>query len=102
MNPTRRQAIETFVIAGSALVSSRSLGAAPGDASPAPIKIGLYGTTHSHAGGKAAAIRKRPDLFDVVGVVEPDERRRLGLASRSDYKRLAVLSEEQMLSVPGL
>ena len=40
------------------------------------IKIGQIGTTHSHASGKIETIRKLDDIFELVGIVEPDPERR--------------------------
>ena len=37
------------------------------------IKIGQIGLGHNHGEGKMAAVRKFPELFDVVGYAEPDD-----------------------------
>ena len=37
------------------------------------IKVGQIGTTHSHAEGKIKTLKKLDDIFDVVGIVEPDD-----------------------------
>jgi predicted dehydrogenase len=65
------------------------------------IKIGQIGTRHAHAGGQLAALRKCPD-FEVVGVVEADPVRRKILEASADYAGLPWLTDEQLLSTPGL
>lgn len=37
------------------------------------IRIGQIGIGHNHASEKMAALRRLSDLYEVVGVVEPDE-----------------------------
>jgi predicted dehydrogenase len=66
------------------------------------VKIGVFGTSHSHASGKVAALRKLTDLYEVVGVVEPDEIHRRKIESQGSYEGLKFLSEEQLLNLPGL
>ena len=48
------------------------------------IRIGQLGIGHNHAAEKMAALRKLSDLYEVVGVAEPDpqwRKRRGGLAA---------------------
>ena len=66
------------------------------------VKVGMIGTTHSHAAGKMEALRRLASLYDVVGVCEPDEGRRKGLGGRREYAGLPQMTEEQLLNVPGL
>ncbi len=40
-----------------------------------PVRIGMYGVAHSHARGKAAALRAHPQVV-FAGVYEPDPQRR--------------------------
>jgi len=40
---------------------------------PKKIRIGQIGLGHSHGEGKMAAVRKFPELFEVIGYAEPDE-----------------------------
>ena len=65
-------------------------------AKPEKIKIGQIGLTHPHARGKLDAIRKLPDEFELVGVVEPD----LNLQKRTQGVRF--ISEEELLNTKGL
>ena len=68
----------------------------------APIKVAQIGTRHAHASGQIATLRKYPDVFAIVGVVEPDAERRKSLANHPAYKGLPWMTEEQLLSVKGL
>jgi predicted dehydrogenase len=71
-------------------------------AAPAKIKIGQIGTGHPHASGKMKAIRKYPDIFEVVGIAEPDAARRKAAEKHSAYKGLTWMREGDLLSTPGL
>jgi len=66
------------------------------------IKIGQIGTTHAHAAGKMATLRKLSEDYEVVGIVEPDPDRQGQLKNHSAYRGLKWLSEEQLLNTPGL
>jgi predicted dehydrogenase len=66
------------------------------------IKIGQIGSTHPHAQGKLEAIRKFPELFELVGVVEPDDARWKEVGKRGPYSGVPRLSEEQLFNTPGL
>lgn len=72
------------------------------DAASAKVKVGVFGTAHSHASAKVATLRRMAELFDVVGVVEPDDHRRASLAKHPAYAELPVMTEEQLLNIPGL
>ena len=94
---TRRHFLQTAAVAGIGLSLSRTAIAAP-----ERIKIGQIGTKHAHAHGKMDAIRKYPDIFEVVGVVEPDSKQRDAVKQRKTYQGLKWLSEKELLAVPGL
>ncbi len=66
------------------------------------IRIGQIGTKHPHASGKMSAMRGLVDLYDVVGVVEPDAERRSAVANSEAYHGLTWMTEDQLLNVPGL
>ena len=66
------------------------------------IKVGQIGTAHPHARGKIETLRKLSDLYEVVGIVEPDAKRRKAVENRSAYKGLKWMSEEQLLGTKGL
>lgn len=66
------------------------------------IRIGQIGTDHAHAAGKMSAIRKLSELYEVVGIAEPNPERRKAAQNSPAYKGLNWLSEEQLLRAPGL
>lgn len=66
------------------------------------IKVGQIGTKHAHASGKLDTMRKFKDLYEVVGVVEPDEKRRQQLKENPTYRDLKWMSEEELLNTSGL
>ena len=72
------------------------------DAGRKRIRIGQIGIGHNHGWEKMATLRKLPELFEVVGVVEPDPvwRERRGYIAA--YQGLPWLTEEQLLNTPGL
>ncbi|MCA9122696.1 MAG: Gfo/Idh/MocA family oxidoreductase [Planctomycetaceae bacterium] len=66
------------------------------------IKVGQIGTKHAHASGKMDTLRKFSDLYEVVGVVEPDEQRWQQLKDTNTYRDLKRMSETELLNVSGL
>ncbi len=66
------------------------------------IKIGQIGTVHAHASGKISTIRKFSDIFELAGVVEPDEELRKEAEGKGAYRGVRWMSEEQLLNTPGL
>jgi predicted dehydrogenase len=66
------------------------------------IKIGQIGTGHAHASGKVQAIRKFPEQYELVGIVEPDAQRRAAAEKNPAYEGLTWLTEEQLLNTAGL
>ena len=66
------------------------------------IKIGQIGTAHAHARGKMETLRKLDREYEVVGIVEPDAKRRKAVENRSAYKGLKWMTEEQLLNTKGL
>ena len=66
------------------------------------IKIGQIGIGHNHAAEKMNTLRRFPDIFEVVGVVEEDP---VWFQKRSileAYRGLKWMTEEELLSTPGL
>jgi predicted dehydrogenase len=99
----RRAFLSTLGQAGvvtSAAVLTRPLARAA-DSSKTRLRIGQIGTGHAHADGKLSVIRRSPD-FELVGVVEPDERLRRAAQARKDYQGVQWLTEEQLLNTSGL
>jgi len=64
------------------------------------IKIGQIGLGHAHA-SKLSVYRESPD-YEVVGLVEPDEKLRMKASSSPLYRDLPLMTREQLLNVPGL
>lgn len=71
-------------------------------AAAGPVKVGMLGTAHSHAAGKWQGIRRMPEVFEVVGVVEADEHRRKAAQERREYADVKWMSEEELLNTEGL
>jgi predicted dehydrogenase len=85
-----------FITTASALAATSAFAAEP------RLRIGQIGTTHSHAGGKMSALRSLKDLWEVVGVAEPDASLHASVKDSSIYGGLPLLSEEELLASPGL
>jgi len=64
------------------------------------IRVGQIGVRHAHA-SKLAVYRQSPD-YEVVGVVEPDERSRQAAEFHPAYRDLPWMTREQLLNTPGL
>lgn len=94
-----RRTFHTSALAGGLSLAFDT--AAQSEAAAPKIKIGQIGTKHAHAGGQLAELRKVAG-FEVVGVVEPDEARRKRAEKSDDYAGVTWLTEEQLLSTPGL
>ena len=60
------------------------------------IRIGQIGLAHPHSLGKLNAIRSLPDIYDLVGVVEPD------LSLRKRAKGVNFISLEQLMNAKGV
>ena len=71
-------------------------------AKPDKIKIGQIGTKHAHASGKLDSILKHDDVFECVGVVEPDDARWKAVSPKPPYAGLPRLTEEQLFNTQGL
>lgn len=64
------------------------------------IKIGQIGVGHAHA-SKLSVYRASAD-YEVVGIVEPNEKLRSKAQSDATYRDLPWMTQEQLLNVPGL
>lgn len=67
------------------------------------IKIGQIGICHEHAEGKMKTMRLRPDVFEIVGVV--DDRSTYAAKFAGDiklYDGLKFLTEDELFNTPGL
>lgn len=83
-------------------VSLAAVGYHASGAESGRIKVGQIGTKHAHASGKMETLRKFSDLYEVVGVVEPDEERRQQLKESATYRDLKWMTEEELLNTSGL
>lgn len=61
------------------------------------IKVAHFGIAHDHSPFAMEAMRKYPDIFEVVGVCEPDEEMRKQFGSNSVYADLPWLTEQELL-----
>jgi predicted dehydrogenase len=66
------------------------------------IKVGQIGIGHNHANEKMNTLRRFPDIFEVVGVVEEDPAWRERRGKLDCYKGLTWMSEKELLATPGL
>ena len=68
-----------------------------------PLRTLFYGLTHEHAEGKFASLRRMPDEFEIVGVV--DDRSRVSkyyVDVQLEPKDCPVVSEEEAFAIPGI
>ena len=72
------------------------------DKTTGPVRVGQIGTKHAHAGGKMAAMRKFPELFEVVGVAEPDSEQRNRVQDSPAYRGVNWMTEEELFNTSGL
>ena len=91
----------TFLAAAGAAFTAATLRSARA-AQPKPprIKVGQIGVGHAHA-SKLAVYRQSAD-YEVVGIVEPDDELRKAAQSQAPYQGLTWMTQEQLLSEPGL
>ncbi|MDX9979377.1 MAG: Gfo/Idh/MocA family oxidoreductase [Lentisphaeria bacterium] len=70
------------------------------------IKIGQIGITHEHASGKISTLKKMPDVFEIVGVVDDRHISKGATFLPADllkpYEGLTFMTEEELFNVPGL
>ena len=68
------------------------------------IKIAQLGMTHEHAAGKMASIKKLPDIYEIVGVVDDRETATTPNCYNPStvYDDVPRLTLEQLLAYPGL
>jgi predicted dehydrogenase len=76
------------------IASAAALAASPLQAGSARLKIGQIGTRHAHAAGKMMSMRGLPEVWEVVGLVEP-----AGLIQAEAYAGLTRLTEAELLAM---
>jgi len=62
------------------------------------IRIGHIGTKHDHSSGKLDCVKKFPDVFEVVGIVEEDSEQREKVKNLPSYRGYPFLTEEQLFN----
>lgn len=100
----RRQFLTTTtsatVAAAAMHVASRSVSAAT--ESTKRVRIGVIGTAHPHAEGKLETVRALDDIFDLVGVAEPNTTLRDACKVKPAYSDVRWLDEKELVASPGL
>ena len=66
------------------------------------IRVGQIGTRHAHASGQLQTILAQPELFECVGVVEPDDSRRQALKDHPVYSQTNWITEEDLFQTSDL
>lgn len=61
------------------------------------IRIGHIGTAHDHSADFFECVRRHPELFEIVGVVEPDENRRKIAQEQGKFKSATWMTEEELV-----
>ena len=92
----------TFVSFLSALGTYAALPTCQVLANAPKIKVGQIGTKHAHASGKIGTARKFSELYDFVGIVEPDDAQWDRVKNSAPYKGVPRMTREQLLNVEGL
>lgn len=68
-----------------------------------PIKVAQIGTCHDHASQIMVCMKLMPDLFDIVGIAEPDVTKFNAIKDDNSYDGIKVYdSVEALLSIPDL
>ena len=69
------------------------------------IKIGQIGVCHEHASGKILTLKKMPEIFEIVGVVDDRETSSTPRFAGNDltpYEGLRFMTEAELFNTPGL
>lgn len=93
-DPSRRQALAFL---GGEVLAASSAFAQP---KKKPIKIGQIGVAHAHA-SKLSAYRQSAD-YEVVGIVEPDEKLRAAAQKQAAFRDLNWMTRDELLKIEGL
>jgi predicted dehydrogenase len=102
INRPRRMFLQRASVLGATALASQFTAARAvfGAAEKPRIKLGQIGTSHAHA-SKLQVYRQSPE-YDVIGIVEPDDKRWASAQGQAAYKGLPRLTDEQLLNTPGL
>lgn len=63
-----------------------------------PIKIVMYGIAHDHAPMTMTTLKKYPDVFDIVGMIEPNEEFRKTYGTMPEFEGIPYITEEEMFA----
>lgn len=85
-----------------ATTTAAAIGTLAHAAEESRIRIAQLGTGHSHAAGKMEAIRALPELYEVAGIAEPDEKRRASAEKTTAFAGLNWRSESELLADTGI
>ena len=62
------------------------------------IRTVHFGLAHDHSAVTLECARKYPDIFEVVGIVEPDEETRRIFGNQTAYRGLPYMTEEELFN----
>ena len=82
---------------GAALLTSMSASAA----GPSIVRTGMFGTRHSHFGGKLKAMMDSPD-YEVVAIYEKDAAAKAQLQKNPGLSAMRWVSDEDLLKDPSI
>jgi len=93
----------SFLTASGCALAGTALGGAP-EAKKERIKIGQIGVCHEHASGKITTLKKWPDVYEIVGVVDDRQTKAAKFAGTDvkPYAGLKWMTEEELFNTPGL
>jgi predicted dehydrogenase len=90
-----------FLVQGAlaSLATATSLGAAGGRAPSARrLRVAQLGTAHAHASEKWLTLQRLPEVFECVGLCEPEAARREKVALDPDYAGASWMSEAELFA----
>ncbi|HIV26659.1 MAG TPA: gfo/Idh/MocA family oxidoreductase, partial [Candidatus Ornithocaccomicrobium faecavium] len=62
------------------------------------LRVAHFGIAHDHSGVTMECARKYPDVYEVVGICEPDEAMRAEYGGDPAYVGVPWITEEELLS----
>lgn len=91
----------SFLAASAVSASSLPIVAVANQTNPTgKIKVGQIGVGHAHS--TKLSVYRESDDYEVVGIVEPNAKLRNAAESKSAFRDLPWMTQEQLLNVPGL
>jgi predicted dehydrogenase len=104
----RRRFIKTTALGNAGIITAPVILAGRGwkgtDKKPEKIKIAQIGVCHEHASGKINTLKKMPDVYEIVGIVDDRDTMAAKFAGNDlkSYEGLKWISEEELFNTPGL